>query len=168
MLYPKSKEPELSKALFRNPTKEYRGTPFWAWNCELDQDELLWLTEAPLMNKVTFELKADTNFYPKDMFVWDVDFPKEKVCYVAKDCAEELKKARSSSTLEKTYQLPDGETIKIDCERFLCPEALFDPSLIIPDTFYEGIHLTTYKSIMKCKEDIRNDIFKKIVFFNIF
>src|SRR5699024_9435002 len=21
---------------------EYRGTPFWAWNCKLDKDELLW------------------------------------------------------------------------------------------------------------------------------
>ena len=46
------------------------GDSINVWN----QDELLWLTEAPLMNKVTFELKADTNFYPKDMFVWDVDF----------------------------------------------------------------------------------------------
>jgi len=45
MLYPKSKEPQLSEALFRNPTKEYRGTPFWAWNCELDQEELLWQLE---------------------------------------------------------------------------------------------------------------------------
>ena len=88
---------------------------------------------------------------------------KEKVCYVAKDCAEELKKARSSSTLKKLYQLPDGKNIAIENERVLCPEALFDPSLVIPDTFYEGIHLTTYKSIMKCKEDIRNDFFKNIV-----
>ena len=41
MLYPKSKEPKLSPDLFRNPGKEYRGTPFWAWNCELNQEELL-------------------------------------------------------------------------------------------------------------------------------
>ena len=25
---------------FENPTAEYRGTPFWAWNCKLDQQEL--------------------------------------------------------------------------------------------------------------------------------
>lgn len=41
MLYPKSKEKELSKELFQNPTSEYRGTPFWAWNCQLDRTELL-------------------------------------------------------------------------------------------------------------------------------
>lgn len=45
MLYPKSKEPQLSNELFRNPSSEYRGTPFWAWNCELKEDELLWQLE---------------------------------------------------------------------------------------------------------------------------
>ena len=31
----------LDKKLFENPTSEYRGTPFWAWNCDLEKDELL-------------------------------------------------------------------------------------------------------------------------------
>ncbi len=30
----------LSPELFKNPTKEYRGAPFWAWNCRLDKDRL--------------------------------------------------------------------------------------------------------------------------------
>ena len=42
MFYPKNKEKDLSKELFRTPTKEYRGAPFWAWNCTLEKDELLW------------------------------------------------------------------------------------------------------------------------------
>ena len=41
MLYPKSAEPSLSEELFRNPGSEYRGAPFWAWNCELKKEELL-------------------------------------------------------------------------------------------------------------------------------
>jgi len=41
MLYPKRKEAYLSDDLFRNPGSEYRGTPFWAWNCALDREELL-------------------------------------------------------------------------------------------------------------------------------
>lgn len=45
MLYKKSKEKDLSKVLFKNPTSEYRGAPFWAWNCELKKDELLWQIE---------------------------------------------------------------------------------------------------------------------------
>lgn len=41
MLYPKNQEKQLSDALFQNPTSEYRGTPFWAWNGKLDRQELL-------------------------------------------------------------------------------------------------------------------------------
>lgn len=40
MLYKKNKDTTLSDELFKNPTSEYRGTPFWSWNCELDSDEL--------------------------------------------------------------------------------------------------------------------------------
>lgn len=40
MLYKKNSEKTLSKELFKNPTSEYRGTPFWAWNGHLEKDEL--------------------------------------------------------------------------------------------------------------------------------
>ncbi len=46
MLYKKNTAKELSEELFRNPTSEYRGTPFWSWNCRLDKDELLWQIEV--------------------------------------------------------------------------------------------------------------------------
>jgi len=41
MLYEKNKAEELSIDLFKKPTSEYRGTPFWSWNCRLDKEELL-------------------------------------------------------------------------------------------------------------------------------
>ncbi|MGN0779142.1 MAG: hypothetical protein ACI4MJ_08355 [Aristaeellaceae bacterium] len=41
MLYPRSTEKALDEGLFRHPSSEYRGAPFWAWNCQLDKDELL-------------------------------------------------------------------------------------------------------------------------------
>ncbi len=41
MLYKKNSSEHLPDELFRNPTSEYRGTPFWAWNTELDKDELM-------------------------------------------------------------------------------------------------------------------------------
>ncbi len=41
MLYKKKTEPVLTNELFKNPTSEFRGAPFWAWNCKLDKDELL-------------------------------------------------------------------------------------------------------------------------------
>ena len=42
MLYEKNRNAKkLDPELFKNPTAEYRGAPFWAWNCELEKDELL-------------------------------------------------------------------------------------------------------------------------------
>ncbi|MBR2446634.1 MAG: hypothetical protein IKB28_08255 [Clostridia bacterium] len=42
MIYDKNRQtPELDRELFKNPTAQYRGTPFWAWNCDLQKDELL-------------------------------------------------------------------------------------------------------------------------------
>ncbi len=41
MLYEKNNAPVLDKDLFANPTSEYRGAPFWAWNCKLKKDVLL-------------------------------------------------------------------------------------------------------------------------------
>lgn len=39
MLYPKSKE-SFSTDEFKDPGKEYRGAPFWAWNCHLGKDTI--------------------------------------------------------------------------------------------------------------------------------
>ncbi|MBQ7039951.1 MAG: hypothetical protein IJN39_05225, partial [Clostridia bacterium] len=41
MIYKRNQGEKLDMELFENPTSEYRGTPFWAWNCELNKDLLL-------------------------------------------------------------------------------------------------------------------------------
>ncbi|MDD7614898.1 MAG: hypothetical protein PUJ59_05280 [Clostridiaceae bacterium] len=41
MLYKKNTSPSLDDGLFKNPTSEYRSTPFWSWNYSLEKDELL-------------------------------------------------------------------------------------------------------------------------------
>ncbi|MBQ7291179.1 MAG: hypothetical protein IJW76_05620 [Clostridia bacterium] len=40
MLYPKKETKQLDMELFKNPSKEYRAAPFWAWNCELSKEVL--------------------------------------------------------------------------------------------------------------------------------
>lgn len=40
MLYKKNSEKALSSELFKNPTSEYRGTPFWSWNCKMTPEML--------------------------------------------------------------------------------------------------------------------------------
>ena len=52
MLYPKNQSPELSHELFKAPTSEYRGAPFWSWNCRLDKDELM--RQADILGQMGF------------------------------------------------------------------------------------------------------------------
>ena len=40
MLYKKRDEEILKDELFKNPTKEYRGAPFWAWNTKPEKESM--------------------------------------------------------------------------------------------------------------------------------
>ena len=68
---------------------------------------------------------------------------------------------KSSTAEHVSYELPDGQTITINDQRFRCPEALFKPILIGKEM--PGFHEITYQSIMKCDVDIRKDLYSNIV-----
>lgn len=86
---------------------------------------------------------------------------KEKLCYVALEFDKELVMSSTSSSIEKTYMLPDGQVIKLGNERFRTGEVLFQPSLIGKEA--DGVHDLTYNAIMACDVDIRKDLFGNIV-----
>jgi len=86
---------------------------------------------------------------------------KEKHCFVSEDYEADMAKAEQSTEFEKTYELPDGNTITISTERFRAPECLFNPSMIGKEE--AGVHKLTYNSIMKCDIDIRKDLYQNIV-----
>ena len=83
---------------------------------------------------------------------------KEKSCRVSLNYDEEFNDNKVNGTV---YKLPDGNELKLEKELFMCPEALFNPSLIGQEI--PGIPMQMYNSIMKCENELRKDLYSNII-----
>mmetsp|Transcript_23207 Transcript_23207/g.28534 ORF Transcript_23207/g.28534 Transcript_23207/m.28534 type:complete len:319 (+) Transcript_23207:568-1524(+) len=87
---------------------------------------------------------------------------KEKCSYIALDLETEKQQDLKNSNHAVMDCDTSAGTIRIGHERFQCPEALFDPSLIGQDSS-KGIHLIIYDSIERIDADVRSDFYANIV-----
>lgn len=81
---------------------------------------------------------------------------KETHCFIALDYDKTLEEVKNSTEHQRDYELPDGQVIQIDSERFRCPEVLFKPNMVGKE--FLGIHKQVYDSIMGSDIDIRRDL----------
>jgi len=116
--------------------------------CDLTED---------LMNKINESGYSFTTTAEREI----IRSIKEK-CYIAYDFEEEMKKAATSTQLERVYELPDGQTLVLGSERFRPTEVLFKPNLIGKP--FNGIHECVFQSIINCDVEIRKDLYGNIVF----
>lgn len=104
-----------------------------------------------LLNEKGYAFKT----YIEKEYVKDI---RDKYCYVALDYENEN---LDSQKCEMTYELPDGNVINIDKERFQSCEFLFNPNIIDYDR--NGIQEMLFKSISTTTQEYQKDFYENVV-----
>jgi len=86
----------------------------------------------------------------------------KSMLYVAQNFDAEMEKAKEDDDLNAIYELPDGQEITIESERFRCPEGLFNPKRLGKKDV-SPLPKAIYDSINACEQDIRRDLYSNIV-----
>lgn len=101
MLYKKNSAPTLTDELFKNPTCEYRGTPFWAWNSDLKAEELCRQIEVfKEMGLGGFHMHVRTGMSTK--------YLSDEFMSLIKCCAEKAEKEHMLAWLYDEDRWPSG------------------------------------------------------------
>lgn len=85
---------------------------------------------------------------------------KESLCCVSLHKETDCSKS-SIDCPEKSYTLPDGSKLTLNNERYLCPEALFKPSLLGFD--FPGIHELVKETIDSCDISTQRSLYYNII-----
>ena len=101
MLYPKNRSEKLDPSLFENPTSEYRCTPFWAWNCELDESELL--RQIDVMKEMGMG-----GFHMHTRVGMSTTYLSDEYMHFIKSCADKAKRENMLAWLYDEDKWPSG------------------------------------------------------------
>ncbi|MDR1629733.1 MAG: hypothetical protein LBS36_05915 [Oscillospiraceae bacterium] len=101
MLYKKNTEHSLSRELFQNPTCEYRGTPFWAWNCKMNMDQLSRQIEC-------FKEMGLGGFHMHSRVGMDVPYLSDEFMALVKSCVEKAEGMDMLAWLYDEDRWPSG------------------------------------------------------------
>ena len=101
MLYPKNQDKKLSEELFRKPTSEYRCTPFWAWNCGLNEEDLH--KEIDFMKEMGMG-----GFHMHTRVGQSTEYLSEDYLNFVKSCTEKAKKEKMLAWLYDEDKWPSG------------------------------------------------------------
>ena len=84
--------------------------------------------------------------------------------YVALDFTAEMRKAEAdTSTVEATFELPNGLPFTLGSERFRCAKALFAGSLLGDGSGQTGLVEQIFHAIAKCDADIQAELYANVV-----
>lgn len=101
MLYPQSKDSLLKQETFQNPTSVYRGAPFWAWNCKLDQEALFTqIDQLQQMGMGGFHIHSRSGL--------DTEYLGEEFMALVKACQEKAKENQMLCWLYDEDRWPSG------------------------------------------------------------
>lgn len=122
MLYKKNLSDSLADGLFKNPTAEYRGTPFWAWNSLLTKDELERQIDVfKEMGLGGFHMHVRTGL--KNTYLSD------EYMQLIKDCVEKAKSENMLAWLYDEDRWPSGAAggLVTKDEKYRARSLLFTP-----------------------------------------
>ena len=101
MFYPKNLSKTISEELFKNPTAEYRATPFWAWNTKLSEGLLH--KEIDCMKEMGFG-----GFHMHTRVGMSTKYLSEEFMQFIKSCVEKAKENEMLAWLYDEDKWPSG------------------------------------------------------------
>lgn len=100
-IYPRRRSATLDPGLFRNPTSEYRGTPFWSWNNKLDRRQLFEQIEV-------FRQMGFGGFHAHSRTGLDTEYLSPEYLHLLRDCTLEAQRLGMLSWLYDEDRWPSG------------------------------------------------------------